>query len=118
MDVSATRGSGALRAAELLVRVRRHRGLSQAELARRAGLPRSVVNVYERGGREPAADTLLRLLEAAGVEVVVRDRGTWPDPVRAARILGQVLDLAEELPTRRRADRIAARPFPRERPGS
>lgn len=106
--------TGTTTTAELLVRIRRHGGLTQAELARRAGLPRSVMNVYERGGREPGAETLLRLLEAAGVEVVVRDRTPRPDPVRAARILEQVLDLAEVLPTRRRPKRIARQPFPRE----
>ena len=100
-------------AAGMLVAARRHGRLTQAELARRAGLPRSVVNVYERGGREPGADTLLRLLRAAGVDVVARPHVQRPDPDRAARILEQVLDLAEALPTRRRPNRISARPFQR-----
>ena len=41
-------------------------GLSQAELARRAGMPRSVVNVYAKGHREPGANALARLAAAGG----------------------------------------------------
>lgn len=99
-------------AAALLLTARRHAGLSQAELARRADLPRSVVNTYERGRREPGADALLRVLRSAGVELVLRPAQPRPDPVRAARILEQVLDLAEALPGRRRGRAISARPFP------
>ena len=44
-------------------------GLSQAELARRAGMPRSVVNAYVQGSREPGADALARLAAAGGLEL-------------------------------------------------
>ena len=89
-------------APSLLLASRRHRRLSQADLARRAGMPRSVVNVYERGRRDPGAGALARLLAAADMEVTVAPRIARPDPVRAGRILEQVLDLAEALPSRRR----------------
>ena len=49
-------------------------GLSQAELARRAGLPRSVVNAYVRGSREPGANTLARLAAAGGLELSLAPR--------------------------------------------
>ena len=99
--------------AERITAARRHRRITQAELARRAGLPRSVLNTYERGGRQPSADALARLLRAADVELVAVPARTRPDPVRAARILGQVLDLAEALPRRRPPSTISAAPFRR-----
>lgn len=103
-------------AASLADEIRRRSGLSQAELARRAGLPRSVVNAYVRGHREPGADTLARLAAAGGLELQLTPRKPPVDPERAGRILVQVLDLAEALPFRPRPalsyprlpDRIAA----------
>jgi len=88
--------------AELLRRARLRAGLSQAELARRAGLPRSVLCAYERGHREPGGDALLRGLAAAGLDVRLVPVVNRPDPARAARILHDVLDLAEALPYRPR----------------
>jgi transcriptional regulator with XRE-family HTH domain len=78
--------------------------LSQAELARRAGLPRSVLNAYLHGTREPGADTLLRVVAAAGMKLEVEKREPPVDPDRASKILAQVLGLAEALPYRPRAE--------------
>ena len=88
-------------AGELIRDIRRRSGLRQAELARRAGLPRSVVSAYEHGHRQPGVDAVARLAAAAGLELRV---GSLPsvDPDRAGRILAQVLDLAESPPARRR----------------
>jgi uncharacterized protein len=86
----------------LIVEVRRQSGFSQAELARRAGLTRSVVNAYERGHRQPGVDALARIAAAAGMQLRVEPAPGMVDPVRAGRILEQVLDLAEALPHRRR----------------
>jgi transcriptional regulator with XRE-family HTH domain len=77
-------------------------GLSQAELARRAGMPRSVVNAYLRGSREPGADALARLAAAAGLELHLIRRRPPVDADRAGKILVQVLELAEALPFRPR----------------
>jgi transcriptional regulator with XRE-family HTH domain len=90
-------------------------GLTQAELARRAGMPRSVVNAYVRGKREPGADALARLAAAGGLKLQLAPRRPPVDVDRASRILVQVLELAEALPFRPRpelgyprlADRIA-----------
>jgi transcriptional regulator with XRE-family HTH domain len=79
-------------------------GLSQAELARRAGMPRSVVNAYVRGKREPGADALARLAAAAGFELSLAPRRPPVDVERASRILVQVLELAEALPFRPRPE--------------
>ena len=79
-------------------------GLSQAELARRAGMPRSVVNAYLKGTREPGADALARLAAAGGFELRLGRRKPPVDAERAGRILVQVLELAEALPFRPRTD--------------
>jgi transcriptional regulator with XRE-family HTH domain len=91
---------GARRAATLLRDVRRASGISQAELARRAGMTRSVVNAYERGTRQPSVAALTRLAAAGGFELTLARRQPPVDPSRAGRILEQVLGLAEQLPYR------------------
>lgn len=91
-------------ASALIEDILQQSGLSQAELARRAGLPRSVVNVYLRGKREPGADVLARLAAAAGLELGLAPRKPPVDPERAGRILVQVLELAEALPFRARPE--------------
>ncbi len=91
-------------AASLIEEIRRRSGLSQAELARRAGIPRSVLNVYLHGRREPAAETLLRIASAGGLSLQLGPRKPPVDPERASRILVQVLELAEALPFRPRAE--------------
>lgn len=82
----------------------RRSGLSQAELARRAGMPRSVVNAYVRGKREPGADALARLAAAGGFQLTLTPRRPPVDVERASKILVQVLELAEALPFRPRPD--------------
>jgi transcriptional regulator with XRE-family HTH domain len=79
-------------------------GLSQAELARRVGMPRSVVNAYVRGKREPGADALARLAAAGGLELTLTPRRSPVDVERASKILVQVLELAEALPFRPRPE--------------
>ena len=86
----------------MVEKIRRRSGLSQAELARRAGMPRSVVNVYVRGHREPGADALARLAAAGGFDLELAPRTPPVDAERASRILVQVLELAEALPFRPR----------------
>jgi transcriptional regulator with XRE-family HTH domain len=88
----------------LLAQVLRGSGLSQAELARRAGLPRSVLNAYLHGTREPGSDALLRIVAAGGMELRLGRRKPPVDEERASRILVQVLELAEALPFRPRAE--------------
>lgn len=84
---------------KLLVEARREVGLSQAALARKAGIPRSVLNAYEHGKRQPGADALASILAAAGFELRLAPR---IDRERNAKVLAQVLDLAEKLPWRPR----------------
>jgi transcriptional regulator with XRE-family HTH domain len=86
----------------LAEQIRAKSGLSQAELARRAGLPRSVVNAYVKGTREPGAEAITRLAAAGGLELKLDRRRPRVDAERAGRILVQVLELAEALPFRPR----------------
>jgi transcriptional regulator with XRE-family HTH domain len=88
-------------ASELIGYIRRERSLSQAELARAAGMTRSVVNAYERGHRQPGVDALARIAEATGMRLRVHWAPHTVDPIRAGRILEQVLGLAQALPYRR-----------------
>jgi transcriptional regulator with XRE-family HTH domain len=101
----------------LAEQIRAKSGLSQAELARRAGMPRSVVNAYVQGTREPGAEAIARLATAGGLELKLDRRRPPVDAERAGQILVQVLELAEALPFKPRAtlgyphlpDRLAPR---------
>jgi transcriptional regulator with XRE-family HTH domain len=59
---------------ELLERVRSEAGLSQEELARRAGTSRPTVSAYEHGRKSPTMATAARLLAHAGYELVAQPR--------------------------------------------
>ena len=91
-------------AAALVAEILRKSSLTQAELARRSGLQRSVLNAYLHGNREPGVDALLRIAGAAGVKLGIEERRPPVDPHRASYILNQVLGLAEALPYRPRAE--------------
>jgi hypothetical protein len=91
-----------LTAPRLLFEARERAGLSQAELARRAGISRSVLSVYESGRRQPSSEALARILDAAGFQLGLRPAVRDLDDARAGRILEHVLELAEALPGRRR----------------
>ncbi|HEX4837314.1 MAG TPA: helix-turn-helix transcriptional regulator [Solirubrobacteraceae bacterium] len=89
-------------ASDLIGAIRRRSGLTQAELARRAYMPRSVVNAYERGNRQPGVNALARIAAAANLKLEIAPAANPVDPDRAGRLLAQVLDLAEALPSKRR----------------
>jgi uncharacterized protein len=61
----------------LLHEARSRAGLSQTQLARRAGVPQSMISLYESGARQPAVPTLAALIEAAGsdLHLSLRRRG-------------------------------------------
>jgi transcriptional regulator with XRE-family HTH domain len=50
---------------------RRRSGLTQAELAERAGVPKSTVGRIESGARVPSTEMVERLVQAAGLSVSV-----------------------------------------------
>lgn len=63
-----------MNAARALRAARRRAGMSQTELARRAGVPPQTINRIERAERVPKVDTLIRLLAAAGATLTVSPR--------------------------------------------
>jgi transcriptional regulator with XRE-family HTH domain len=95
MDVSTT-----------IRKARRKAGMSQVELAARAGTSQATLSAYEAGRKAPTVITLSHLLSAAGFRL-----STEPDPKRVrrpsereleqqGRTLMQVISLAEALPSR------------------
>ena len=59
-------------AGNLLRLARVKAGLTQGELAERAGVAQSLISAYENGRRQPTVPTLSRLLEAAGFDLRMR----------------------------------------------
>ena len=78
-------------AGSLLRRARVGAGLSQAELAIRAGVAQSVVSAYEAGRRQPALPTLARLIEATGYDLVVDIQWLPPQLSRLSGPVGQLV---------------------------
>ena len=69
-----------MKAGEVLRNARKRSGMSQLQVARRSGITQSVISDYERGKREPGADTYAQLLEILGftLELRVRRRTRTP----------------------------------------
>ena len=98
----------------LLRAARRRQGLTQAELARRAGTSQPVISAYEHGRRDPTFGTLRRLVEATGerlrldAEVPASDLPPAKDLEEHGRRLLDVLSLADAVPRRRRSAELTA----------
>jgi transcriptional regulator with XRE-family HTH domain len=91
-------------ACELIAGILRASGLSQAELARRAGMQSSVLSAYAHGRRQPSVGAMARIAAAGGLELQLVPRADSAASEHAGKVLGQVLDLAEQLPYRPRPD--------------
>jgi transcriptional regulator with XRE-family HTH domain len=97
-----------MRAAGLLRQARSRRGLSQAELAARAGTSQPVISAYEHGRRDPSTQTLGRLIAATGERLELRLAPHPPEvppptgPQEHATRLVDVLRLADAVPRHRR----------------
>ena len=112
-QVSRFRYTCFVTSSSMIARTRRERGYSQAELARRSGIPRTAINAYEQGRRTPTATTLARLVEACDYRLEAQPRPVMDERANA-RALEQVLDLAELLPVRQRG-RLDFPPLPEHR---
>lgn len=78
-----------------LQRIRKDAGLTQAEVAERAGTSQPAVNRYERGEVTPSVQTLERLLEACGYQLALeRTEGRLARLVRRER--RQIIELARK----------------------
>jgi transcriptional regulator with XRE-family HTH domain len=91
-------------AGDLIGKIRHDSGLTQAELARRTGMQSSVLSAYEHGRRQPSAAALARIARAAGLELTVAPLSDQITLERSGRVLKDVLDLADRMPTRRRGE--------------
>jgi DNA-binding XRE family transcriptional regulator len=65
-------------AAQLVRRVREFSGLTQSQLAHRAGVSQPMISAYESGRRQPSLVTLHRLVEASGQVLAVDVVATRP----------------------------------------
>jgi len=86
-----------------LAELRRQRGLSQAALAKRAGMTQSEVARIEAAEASPTFDTMARLLSAAEAELDIRFKNAHGKTVR----LPMVLTGAEHAPRSRRGSGTA-----------
>jgi transcriptional regulator with XRE-family HTH domain len=91
-------------AASLIAGIAARSGLSQAELARRAGLDRSALNAYSRGRRQPSVAALGRIARGAGLELDLVPARTDLATEHAGEVLSRVLDLAGAMPHRPRPE--------------
>ncbi len=93
MDLNLGSSGAVLREARLRA------GLSQSELAHRAGVAQSVISMYESGRRQPALRTLAALVDPTGLELVLELRPA-PGLDRLTGPLGQrVLAARSQLKT-------------------
>lgn len=95
-----------MRIGPALRRARTVAGLSQQQLARRAGTSQATISAYETGAKEPSLRTIDRVLAAAGARLAVEAGapGSLGDLEEAGRRFAEVLALAEALPARRRGE--------------
>jgi predicted transcriptional regulator len=66
-----TEREAAYRVARELVRLRKKQGLSQSEVARRAGLKQPAIARLESGAVKPTLDTIQRVAHALGRELEI-----------------------------------------------
>ena len=59
---------------QLLERIRRESGLTQTELAARAGTSRTTLSAYEHGRKSPTLNTVERVLDSAGYDLTCEPR--------------------------------------------
>jgi transcriptional regulator with XRE-family HTH domain len=91
-------------AATLIAHIGARSGLSQAELARRAGLDRSVLSAYAHGRRQPSVAALGRIAHGAGLELELAPMAADAAAEHAGRVLSMVLDLAGSMPFKGRGE--------------
>jgi predicted nucleotidyltransferase/DNA-binding XRE family transcriptional regulator len=95
--------------AVLIRRARANAGLSQADLAERAGTSQPALARYETGTTIPTLPTLERLLSACGRQLQLRAVRTTEPPSPSTSVRGQLGPQAQNLRRNRRRLHDAAR---------
>ena len=83
---------------DMLARLRRERGMTQAELAQRLGVSKSSISMYERGNREPELDLLERMADLFGVSVNAMLGRSEPELVNSDPALTEYLEQLRDRP--------------------
>lgn len=91
-------------AAHLMDEIGRRTGLKHSDLARKAGLDRSVISAYARGRRQPSVSAIARIARGAGLRLELAPAPGDASLERQARVLEMVLDLAGSLPFKGRGE--------------
>lgn len=91
---------------ELLERARLEFGLSQEELARRAGTSRTTVSAYEHGRKSPSLVTAGRLLAQTGHELAIVPRVVFERRTLARGRIAHVPTALPRLPLRQALARL------------
>ena len=63
---------------DIILELRTRRGLSQVELARRAGLSITIMNAYEKKRTQPTVKNLLKICRALNYVIVFKPREKMP----------------------------------------
>ena len=82
----------------MLREAREAAGLTQAELARRSGVARSAVSMYERGNRVPGADAFLLLMTATGAAIANGGPRQAVDCYRNSQIFTSLTSILSGIP--------------------
>jgi uncharacterized protein len=80
---------------DLIRTARARHGVSQAQLARRAGTTQTAISRLEAGRRSPSIETLQRLLACMGERVELRAAPADPMSQRLARLHRLCLELSQ-----------------------
>lgn len=88
-------------ASTIIRRARELSGLTQAELARRSGIAAPTISAYETGTRDPSVTNLLRILDAARLDLALQESVR----THRGRRLDQALSLSDVLPRDGREDK-------------
>jgi transcriptional regulator with XRE-family HTH domain len=91
-------------AAQLIDEIGRRTGIKHSDLARRAGLDKSVISAYARGRRQPSVAAIARIARGAGLQLELAPVAGDASLERQARVLEMVLDLAGSLPFKGRGE--------------
>ena len=70
---------------QVLRALRKDKGLTQAQLGRRAGLRQGAVSILESAPGKASVERLFRILSALGIELVLREPDSSATPAKTRR---------------------------------